>query len=401
MKKKLLILALQLLAINLIAQSNQELNWKEHIIKLESCHPDEDLKDLSGLGKAIGGSKVIGLGETTHGTNEIFTMKHRIIKYLIKEKGFNIIAFESNKPETELINQYIQGGNGDPKELLKGIYFWTWNTQEILDLIIWLRAYNMANDEKIQFLGIDMQYNKQAIKNLKTYYSSNAAIINQLLEIETLYKQNKRSKLNYKHLDVLIKNLSEKINRHLTNNEDVEKIAFVKENLKVISQSAHMDKTQSTVYRDESMAGYVKDYLEKSANNKVIVWAHNMHISKDEFWKMGFHLQKQFKSDYYSIGFSLSKGTFIAKDYQNKIMRNNKLSENPKKSIEYQFDKLGIPLFFIDTDFLKLDKWFLSKRKFKDIGAALWGSQFIKVKIITSYDALIHIENSTASKILE
>ena len=162
-----------------------------------------------------------------------------------------------------------------------------------------------------------------------------------------------------------------------------------------------MDKSQSTVYRDESMAGYVKDYLEKSENKKVIVWAHNMHISKDDFWKMGFHLQKQFKSDYYAIGFSLSKGTFTAKDYQNKIRRNHLLSENPKKSIESQFDKLGTSLFFIDTHFLKSDKWFLQKRKFRDIGASLWGSQFNKVKIIDSYDALIYIDNSTSSKILK
>ena len=158
--------------------------------------------------------------------------------------------------------------------------------------------------------------------------------------------------------------------------EDVDKRIFVKENLKIISQSAHMDKTQSTVYRGETMADYVKGYLERSEKNKVIVWAHNMHISKDEFWKMGFHLQKIFKSDYFAIGFCLSKGTFTAKDYQNKIKRNHKVGKNPKNSIESQFDKLGASLFFIDTNFLKMDKWFLKKRKFKDIGATLWGSQY-------------------------
>ena len=166
MKRKFLILALLLSAINLIAQNNQEINWKEKIIKLDTCNPEGDLKDLSRFGESVGNSKIVGLGETTHGTHEIFTMKHRVIKYLIKAKSFNIIAFESNKPETALINQYIQGGSGNPKALLKGIYFWTWNTQEILDLIIWLRAYNIKNEKKVQFFGIDIQYNKQAIKNL-------------------------------------------------------------------------------------------------------------------------------------------------------------------------------------------------------------------------------------------
>ena len=52
--------------------------------------------DLAAFGKAIGGARVVALGEATHGTREIFQMKHRLLEYLVKEKGFTVFAIEAN-----------------------------------------------------------------------------------------------------------------------------------------------------------------------------------------------------------------------------------------------------------------------------------------------------------------
>src|SRR6056297_1662428 len=38
----------------------------------------------------FGDTSVIGLGEATHGTKEFFQLKHRLIKYFIKNHGFRI-----------------------------------------------------------------------------------------------------------------------------------------------------------------------------------------------------------------------------------------------------------------------------------------------------------------------
>ena len=37
--------------------------------------------------------------------------------------------------ETNRINDYVHGGPGNPRAFLSGTYFWTWNTQEVLDLM--------------------------------------------------------------------------------------------------------------------------------------------------------------------------------------------------------------------------------------------------------------------------
>ena len=56
-----------------------------------------------------------------------------------KEMGFTIFSIEANMPEAYAVNNYVLNGVGDPKQLLQGMYFWTWNTQEVLDMILWMR----------------------------------------------------------------------------------------------------------------------------------------------------------------------------------------------------------------------------------------------------------------------
>jgi erythromycin esterase len=45
-------------------------------------------------------------------------------------------------PEAFDINEYVLTGNGDPVKALAGLYFWTWDTEEVLEMIRWMRRYN-------------------------------------------------------------------------------------------------------------------------------------------------------------------------------------------------------------------------------------------------------------------
>jgi erythromycin esterase len=96
--------------------ATDELAWlKLNIYPLITYEPgstsNEDLKILI---KLIGNSKVVALGETTHGPSEIFKMKHRIIKYLSENAGFNIFSIEANMPESYKLNDYVLEGRGNP-----------------------------------------------------------------------------------------------------------------------------------------------------------------------------------------------------------------------------------------------------------------------------------------------
>lgn len=127
---------------------------------LKTTDPTADFDDLAPLVETLDGATVVGLGEATHGTREFFRMKDRIVRYLVTEAGLRLFALESNFAETLAINDYVTTGTGDPLDALAGSYFWTWDTEEVLALIEWLRDFNEGRpaDDQVKFYGIDMQY---------------------------------------------------------------------------------------------------------------------------------------------------------------------------------------------------------------------------------------------------
>ncbi|GAB7030089.1 erythromycin esterase family protein [Streptomyces sp. NPDC021749] len=63
---------------------------------LRSTEPGRSTADLRPLGAMTGDAKVVGLGEATHGSHEFFTMKERVFRCLVEEKGFTTFALELN-----------------------------------------------------------------------------------------------------------------------------------------------------------------------------------------------------------------------------------------------------------------------------------------------------------------
>lgn len=106
-------------------------------------------------------------------------MKHRLLEYLVERKGFSIFAIEGNMPEAYRLNEYVIDGRGDPKALIAGMYFWTWQTQEVLAMVEWMRAWNERNPPeggrpRLQFTGFDMQTPDVAWAIARTYLAAHA-----------------------------------------------------------------------------------------------------------------------------------------------------------------------------------------------------------------------------------
>ena len=132
----------------------------QHTITLAGTDPTQRTDDLAPLAGMVGTAHIVGMGEGTHGTREFFLMKHRMLEFLVQQMGFTYFAIEATSPESDDMNRYVLGGDGDPKKLLSHLYFWTWNTQEVLDMITWMRQWNSTApaSQRVQFLGFDMQY---------------------------------------------------------------------------------------------------------------------------------------------------------------------------------------------------------------------------------------------------
>ena len=146
---------------------------RTHAIPLTTVEANNGFNDLQPLKSLIGDARIVSLGEATHGSREIFQLKHRMIEFLASEMGFTIFAIEANMPEAYRVNDYVLNGNGDPAQLLRGMYFWTWDTEEVLTMIKWMRAFNQSGKGRIEFTGFDMQTPTVALDLARQFVAQN------------------------------------------------------------------------------------------------------------------------------------------------------------------------------------------------------------------------------------
>jgi erythromycin esterase-like protein len=92
-----------------------------------------------------------------------------MVEFLATRMGFTIFTIEANMPEAHRLNDYVLNGTGDPRALLRGMYFWTWQTDEVLAMIEWMRAFNESGKGRIEFTGFDMQTPTVAAEIVRTY----------------------------------------------------------------------------------------------------------------------------------------------------------------------------------------------------------------------------------------
>ncbi|MDX6530515.1 MAG: hypothetical protein QOH41_2805 [Blastocatellia bacterium] len=142
-------------------------------IRLDTVEAGHGFADMQPLKKIVGDARIVALGEATHGTREFFQLKHRMLEFLATEKGFTIFSIEANMPEAYRLNDYVLNGNGDPAKLIGGMYFWTWNTEEVLDMVQWMREFNKSGKGRVQFTGFDMQTPNVAADIVRDFVDKN------------------------------------------------------------------------------------------------------------------------------------------------------------------------------------------------------------------------------------
>jgi erythromycin esterase-like protein len=142
---------------------------RNHAIRIQTVEAGHGFADLRPLAAVVGEARIVSLGEATHGTREFFQLKHRLLEFLASQKGFTIFSIEANMPEAYRLNDFVLNGKGDPKQLLKGMYFWTWDTEEVLDMILWMREFNRSGKGRIEFTGFDMQTPTVAMDNVRQF----------------------------------------------------------------------------------------------------------------------------------------------------------------------------------------------------------------------------------------
>ncbi len=394
-----------------------QLAWlKVHAVPFATERPGSGLDDLQPLKAMIGDAKVVALGEATHGTAEFFRMKHRLLEFLTTEMGFTVFAIEASMPEAFRLNEYVLRGEGDPKELLKGMYFWTWNTQEVLDMILWMRDHNRKGKGRLEFVGFDMQEPKVAAENVRAFVAKFDP--EYLKDLEASYD-------GLKTFDALRLEQDERKRREGVEGL-VEKVRLVHARLKgdrarlanavgderavdwAIQNARVVEQAVTTAiapgfYRDQQMAENV-DWIisQRPAGTKIVLWAHNGHVARGP-GAMGAFLAEKHRDDMVVAGFAFHEGKYTA-IAPGQGLKANEAAPSALGSVEHAFHQVGLERAVIDLRLAKKDHaesgWLTEPIEHRNIGAVAIGATFFPCELPSHYDLLIFFDKTKPTVLL-
>jgi erythromycin esterase len=391
------------------------------LIPLRSIENIDDLSDLASLKSILKDKNIIALGEATHGTHEFFTMKHHVVEFLIKEMGFRVFTIEADFAGTQSMNDYVLNGVGTPLQALQKMGIGVWLTKEFVSMVEWIKVYNATqpNDKKVVFYGCDMQW---AI-NSGPYLIDGTVKFKTPLSEDAVKGINAAINFRYGQIDKSQVELLNTAARELSNavilENDSSKSIVYKRYISSVLQTIQYAKAKylydKDVIRDKAMAENCEWIYEHEHQHKMIVWAHNLHISreitKNNNLPMGSYLSKKFGGGYYAIGFGFNKGEFRAYNTELKKYTNCVVPDvTSKHSIEFIFKQCDVPNFILDfqssSDVGLISDFLSEKLNSRAIGGGYdpqkresggWGAEQSLNKM---YDALIFINQTTASLIL-
>lgn len=349
----------------------------------QSAEPlPEDFDDprFGAMFDRFGDTRVVLLGEASHGTSEFYRARAAISKRLIERHGFNIVAAEADWPDAATIDRYVRyrKPREGERKAFERFPTWMWRNHESDWFIRWMRRHNQKRDYEtmVGFYGLDL-YNlsgsmravidfleredPEAAKIAKKRYGCLEpwAEDPQRYGALSLYEGYARCEQPVIEMmrDLMQRNfdcLSEECDEWLDAAANARLVRDAERYYRVMYRGA----AESWNLRDTHMFETLEQLLEaKGPNSKAIVWAHNSHIGNAAFTEMGQHrgeinigqlVKERFGANARLIGLGTHTGTVAAADDWDEPMQIKSVRPSLPDSYERAAHDSRVPRFLLD-----------------------------------------------------
>ncbi len=398
--------------------------------------------DLDGLIHEASSTKLVLLGEASHGTHEYYAWRDSISRRLISEHNFNFIVVEGDFASLYALNKYVKnlpGAASSAKEVLLNLDRWPqwmWGNYEVLALAEWLRTYNeqLPEDERVGFYGMDVYdewRSKEAL--LEFLFTAHPNLFEEAKKhYECFAPFDSDSWLYARYAGAGHVNCSQ-------NTEDVLNMLYEnKHMMRGISdedffyalQNAYVFRNAEKFYRKSAMGLSSASWNARAihmfettkrllklygAKSKGIVWAHNTHIGDASYTDMQRANQVnigQLARDYFGnnevflVGFTTYKGYVKAGENWGSDRSKMKIPKAVNNSLEERLNRTGLASFYLifdETD--RKHNEFSQQLGNRAVGVVynpqFDARQFVPTIVPKRYDALLFFRNTKALKPLQ
>jgi erythromycin esterase len=401
------------------AQAAAATRWLAgNAIRLTTVEAGHGFEDLQPLKPVIGGARLVAFGEATHGTREFFQLKHRMLEFLVTEMGFNVFGIEATMPEAFDINEYVLTGKGDPVKALAALNFWTWDTEEVLAMIEWMRSYNAdaRHTRKVKFYGFDMQFAPRAVQVVVNYLrqvdpEQAAAAEKALTSLDNpgagspFGKLEKEKQREVREAAAALLARFDARKEAYVRQTGADDWALARQHARIVVQNLDLQMDADPGVRDRAMADNVRWILEREGPNaRMVVWAHNGHVATHPNW-MGDHLRQKLGRQMVVFGFAFNQGGFQAVRRRRGLTR-FQVGPAREGSLDAALAAAGLSLAMIDLRQLPakgpVAEWFRAPHASRNIGAifddTIPDSGYSEQVVTRLYDALLFVNTTTAAR---
>ncbi|KAI1769130.1 putative erythromycin esterase [Hypoxylon sp. FL1150] len=383
----------------------------------------------------FGNSRLVLIGDASHGTSEFYRARAAITKRLIEEHGFTHVAIECDWPDARTIDHYVRQhpnkSRSVPIRVFDHFPRWMWRNAEVQEFIDWLRAHNarLPMRQRASFNGLD----------LYSMGASTRAVIDYLDRVDPSLAKAARKRygclepwLDDPHeygraafledskkcepgvIRMLQQLLSKRVElaSHPDDEEDGESFADAEMNARVVRDGERYyramyegDRTSWNV-RDAHMFNTLARLLKLRPGSKAVVWAHNSHVGDARGSSVGARrgelnlgqlCRENFPGEVSVIGCGTHTGTVAAADEWGDTMRVMDVVPSRPDSYERAMHDTGIPSFLVDLRRMQPTEAMLQRF----IGVIYrpdterW-SHYIKTVLTEQYDAFVWFDRTTA-----
>ncbi|MFJ4652916.1 erythromycin esterase family protein [Nocardia sp. NPDC088792] len=385
---------------------------------LRSTEPGADTGDLRELGAMAGEATVVGLGEATHGSHEFFTMKQRVFRYLVQEKGFTTFALELSWSAGLEIDDYLQTGKGDARTVAKDTLTGSpWDREEFVELIQWMRDYNSQHPgHTVHFMGDDIgapslddeffgrvtdyvqRNHPESLTKLDELYTGLRPIDDAIAFLGRPLPERQRLATQAQQALDLISGLKgsggDEFDRAEQNARNIAQTA----EFLTVDTNDQGSLADSERFRDQVMAGNVT-WWQQHNGGKVLLSAHDDHVGyvagdpKTYPKTQGSFLRDTMGAGYLAIGSTFDRGSFLSKDTAlGGEWKKFTVGAAASGSNEYTLDQVHYPDYYLDmrTAPAAARSWLDVPRPTRQIGTE-FPVDPEEVALGRSYDVLVQL----------
>lgn len=273
------------------------------------------------------GTRIVGLGEATHGNKEFQELKLEVFQTLVEKTNIRALILEGDFGGCAKANKYIQGGEGTAEEVTRELGYRIYRTDDMCALVQWMHDYNMtaSDDQKVRLYGMDIQRGMNAKQLIKDMY----AVVDEKKCADYSDKMDKyvgTEDYEFDNTDYdKAVSLMDEIAGDIKANKDAyaEKAGLA--DVEISEQATvaiknylelNLKENYSNKFRDTKMKEFVDWTLEveeREHKGELMLACHNGHMEQTQA-SMGTYLGRFLNEEYQDAYFAIGTGFYITND---------------------------------------------------------------------------------------